>query len=509
MISSITDKQSILLTGATGFVGQFILHQLLKDGRNVAVLTRERHQKSSSRRIHAWIRFWEQRDSRLYIRPKVITADLKRENLGLSPSDKDWIKRSVGVVLHCAASVRFDMDERTGEPSTSNVFGTQRMLDVSIDCDVPNFHYVSTAYVAGDRAGPIMESELAQGQQFKNAYERSKFDAELLCDSKRDQFSSLTIYRPSIVIGDSHTGFGSAFHTIYILLRLARALSIRRDLEDHFFDQMNLRGDERKNVVTVDWVAEQIVRLTYTPEAWGKTFHLTHPRPVDGRTIFRAVCDAVDRERIDWERIASWLPPIDFQQALSTHLHSYRDYINNDPVFDRTNIQSLESVAPPEISQKRLAFAFGYAIRRHLQSFSPAEKEPEFPPLQNILDTEPLSIAPEDSDGSCLSIQVSGPGGGSWNVDYSGRCFADWKKPTARAHLSGWAWAEMIQGTMRARQAYELGKLLIASPSSHVTSILELIDDLAIRSRASTEPHLNRPQAQIPLARTRRGSTHG
>src|SRR5690606_21449874 len=87
-----------------------------------------------------------------------------------------------------------------------NVTGTRNVIDAALEMKKLNrLNHFSTAFVAGDRTGVIMEDELDEGQRFRNAYEETKFQAEkALVEARRT--IPITIFRPSLIVGDSVTG---------------------------------------------------------------------------------------------------------------------------------------------------------------------------------------------------------------------------------------------------------------------------------------------------------------
>ncbi len=212
--------------------------------------------------------------------------------MGLSADDLQWLAANCGSVLHSAASLTFQAEEAEGEPWRSNVEGTRHMLDVCRRSGIRHCHHVSTAYVCGDRRGRILESELDVGQQPVNDYEQSKLTAEgeVLA---ADCFDRVTIYRPSIIVGDSVTGYTSSFHGFYTPLRVAYSLLQTVPWESlvggDFLGGIELRGEERKNLVPVEWVSEAVSRLVTQSECHGRTYHLTNPTPTTAVEIQTAI----------------------------------------------------------------------------------------------------------------------------------------------------------------------------------------------------------------------------
>src|SRR5262249_11642230 len=139
--------------------------------------------------------------------------------------DRNWIARHCTRVVHAAADVSLRRSPG-GDPWTTNVDGTQRLLDLCAALGVGELHHVSTAFVCGERAGPIREDELDRGQAFHNDYERSKFEAERRV--RASQGLRATVYRPSVIVGDSVTGYTSSYHGFFRFLELGDRLAVPR-----------------------------------------------------------------------------------------------------------------------------------------------------------------------------------------------------------------------------------------------------------------------------------------
>jgi thioester reductase-like protein len=245
---------AVFLTGATGFVGREILSRFLeRDDRHVFALVRADNDDEAAGRLPA------------HERLTAVAGDIEQRGLGLAEPTRERLSREVGTVLHCAASVSFDLP--LAESRSVNVEGTRRMLDFARSCTrLERFSYVSTAYVAGEPGRLFREDELAVGQSFRNPYERSKFEAELAVRSEGSGLP-LQILRPSIVVGDSATGRTSSFNVLYGPLKayargLVRAIPARRD--------------SPVDIVPVDYVADRTHELaTRGPNG---TFHLVAGR---------------------------------------------------------------------------------------------------------------------------------------------------------------------------------------------------------------------------------------
>jgi thioester reductase-like protein len=245
---------AVLLTGATGFVGREILSRFLeRDDRHVYALVRAGSDDDASGRLPA------------HKGLTAVAGDIERPRLGLSAEASERLRREVTTVLHCAASVSFGLP--LAESRSVNVEGTRRVLELARDCArLERLSYISTAYVAGASGGLFREDELAVGQQFRNPYERTKFEAELAL-RREGAGLPLQILRPSIVVGDSSTGRTSSFNVLYPPLQaFARGA----------LPAIPARRDSPVDIVPVDYVADRVHELaTGGPNG---TFHLVAGR---------------------------------------------------------------------------------------------------------------------------------------------------------------------------------------------------------------------------------------
>jgi thioester reductase-like protein len=248
----------VLLTGATGFVGQELLTRFLdRDDRHVHALVRASDDREAAARLpgHERLSAW--------------AADIEKPGLGLDARRADELAERVSTVVHCAASVSFSLGLE--ESRRVNVGGTGRMVELADRCaqvgdGLERFSYVSTAYVAGAHRGTFGEDSLDVGQSFRNPYERSKFEAEQLV---RERASGLPaqVLRPSIVVGDSRTGWTSSFNVLYPPLRAFAHGAI---------PALPARRGAPVDVVPVDYVADSVHELARRGP--NGTFHLVSGR---------------------------------------------------------------------------------------------------------------------------------------------------------------------------------------------------------------------------------------
>jgi thioester reductase-like protein len=347
------------LTGASGLVGRYLTRDLLASGKRLAVLARSNRRMSAHDRIELLLQRWEQKLGYSLPRPIVLEGDVSQPNLGLSTDDQRWISRHCTGLIHNAAVVKFEPAEQDQEPWRTNLYGTRHALDLAQRTGLRELHYVSTAYVCGNRSGVVREDELDCGQGFRNSYEESKFLAEReVMDSSG--FSSKTVYRPSIIAGDSQTGYTSSYHGLMWYLRLLAMLVPQqpRDVNGRIQTDIELpvSGDEPHNVITVDWVSRAICRLVENPNSRDCTFHLVSEAPTTFRAVIDWCCEFFNSTGVRFvERSLGRRATSQFAEMFFSSSRVYQDYDACLVNFDNRNFKALVPDFPcPVISREQV-----------------------------------------------------------------------------------------------------------------------------------------------------------
>jgi thioester reductase-like protein len=471
----IDSRSTILLTGATGLVGRYLMRDLLRAGNSLVVLARGRGAISGYDRVEAILQDCEQKLGQRLLRPVVLESNICEPGLGINASDyQSYLIGQCDRVIHCAASLRFEEDAEGMEPLRTNVEGTRHVVEFAQESRIPHFHHVSTAYVCGNRKGVIREPELDCGQSFHNIYEQTKFQAEQLVTLAKD-FETKTIYRPSIIIGDSGNGFSSTFHTVYSILRFLRALpDVQAKNLDWILKRLELVGGEGKNIVPIDWVSQILAKLVQNRKVWGKTFHLTHSHPTNVQQLSDAIADAIDREWTSWEAMALPASIVDSQVAYQNHIDVYRGYLADDPQFDTNELQkAVDDYVPPRMDHERLVTILAYAIKhRFRDTTQPIPRTIVEKYHQLGLDSASLGLAMQSSEnqekdncppmGTAWRLNLSGPGGGVWNFDSMQQDTESASLPWV--HTTAQLWEKMIQGEVQLDYAISTVQLVIGGP---------------------------------------------
>lgn len=263
----------IFLTGFPGFIARRLLGQLLAEesGTHVVALVEERQMTAARRLV-------EDLPAAQGKRVQILTGDVTSLDLGLSGEEFEELRKHVTDIFHLAAIHALKVDEVMAEKV--NVGGTRAVLEFARECTaLRRLVHFSSCYVSGDRIGVISEEELSVGQHFRNAYEATKYRAEVLVRAAMPELP-ITVLRPSIVVGDSQTGEMDRFDGVYQVGVLVVASPL--------YVPLPLPGDgvAPLNMVPVDFVVAATLALSRDPRALGKTFHLVDPNPPSSRAVY-------------------------------------------------------------------------------------------------------------------------------------------------------------------------------------------------------------------------------
>ena len=358
-VQSRSEQEFVLLTGATGLLGSYVLRNLLNRNENVAVLVRPYRKETAEHRISRILSHWKEKKVGSVPMPTVFSGDITQ------PEGLQKLYGRCKSVIHCAASLTF-YGTPSEEPWVSNVEGTKRILDFCDTAGVTNMHYVSTAYVAGS-SKTFYEQDFDIGQELRNDYEKSKFEAEKIVRCA-DFLKRLTVYRPSIVVGDSASGYTTTFHGFYAVLKLAHTLVSRLPMGStsgrNLLSALGMNGSERKNFVPVDWVTDVFDYIFSRPQLHGQTYHLTAPDPPFLTDFVDMVQDAVET----WSTLADECDPQRadeewFFKHYANEVQIYKAYLQDDPCFDSSNTQTAVPHLPcPIMDRELMLFLARYAI---------------------------------------------------------------------------------------------------------------------------------------------------
>jgi thioester reductase-like protein len=270
-----TRFQHVLLTGATGFFGAFLLADLLKrTSAHVHCLVRADSADQAMERVEQALVGYDLWQGGYRSRITPIRGDLAAPRLGLSAEAWKMLGESVDTIIHNGAVVNFITPYHRLKPA--NVLGTQEIIRLAARRGKP-LHFVSSVGVLTappEQAITVFDETFVGGpDRLHSGYARSKWVAEQLVRQAGQRGLPIAIYRPGNLAGHSVTG---ACNTNDFLIKNMQSwigLGIAPDL------------DALLDITPVDYVSAALVELAQRHESVGKTFHLVNPEPTRLRMI--------------------------------------------------------------------------------------------------------------------------------------------------------------------------------------------------------------------------------
>ncbi|MFF7166640.1 thioester reductase domain-containing protein [Streptomyces sp. NPDC008086] len=261
-----SSPREVLLTGVTGFLGAFLLRDLVTSTEaTVHCLVRAADEHEGLRRIRAnleWYRILDQIDPD---RIRVVVGDLAAPGLGLDEDHFDRLARTVDAVYHAGAAVNWIQPYPT--LSAANVAGTRELLRLAARHRTVPLHHVSTT---GVFPGPVtrgvpleVTDPTGPGAALPNGYTQSKWVAEQIIGIARSRGLPVNVYRVDQVAGDQVNGACQTRDFVWLTVKgVLQAGSVPRDLPGVF------------RLMPVDYASAALVALSRTEDAAGGTFHL-------------------------------------------------------------------------------------------------------------------------------------------------------------------------------------------------------------------------------------------
>ncbi|MBL8027760.1 MAG: SDR family oxidoreductase [Fibrobacteres bacterium] len=277
--------QKHLVAGGFGFFGQYLTWLLLRKGHHVTLIGRGDLEKrvetlfTDNKKANDGFLLNEIEMSNL----SIIQGDIGKVNLGLSDTDfAELVKRRYDAIWNSAAHMRYE-PEHLPESRTINVEGTRRLVNLANKLNSV-YNHISTAFIGGkDHAdGSLIAEQIYKVSEYYNSYDRTKSEAEEVV--KSTSLVPYRIFRPSIIIGDSVTGFSNSNFGFYEYVQLLQALKKRSDISDmRVVVPCNERGCF--NIVPVDVCANIIVKIALQKKSANRIFTISDPAPMTYKDI--------------------------------------------------------------------------------------------------------------------------------------------------------------------------------------------------------------------------------
>ena len=324
--------RTVLVTGFPGFIAERLVARLAYEVDRFTLLVQPQFIEAAKRSVGSIL---EKAEAASF---DIVEGDITAPDLGLYAQDLQTVRDNVAEVFHLAAV--YDLAVPKNVAYAVNLEGTRNVNDFIRSLPfLERYNYISTCYVAGKRTGRILENELQHEAGFRNHYEETKYLAEIEVEKLKGELP-VTIFRPSVVVGDSKTGETAKYDGIYYLIHyLRRAPKLLR--------MVNVgNGDVRLNLVPVDFVVEGIAALSSDEKAVGKTLALADSAPLFTAELFDVIATEISGKASIFTppaKLTKWSLMLPFSPAISGLPHSGVPYFFLDQTYDTSVADELLS----------------------------------------------------------------------------------------------------------------------------------------------------------------------
>jgi len=271
--------KAIFLTGATGFFGVYLLHELLcKTEATIYCLIRCKNpQESAQQRLEQHLRAYSLWKNDFSARIIPVLGDLSQPQLGLSDKTFNDLAKTIDLIYHNGAWVNaiypYSLLKKT------NVDGTAEVLRLASLSQTKPLHFISTiAVFFSHTADQTILEATPPNSNLKGGYKQSKWVAEHLVLAAKRRGLPTCIYRLGRVMGDSKTGITQNLNDL--LISMLKVCILLKKYPDWNTDL---------SLIPVDYGARTLVHLSFQKQSVGKNFHLINPNSIQWTTFFETI----------------------------------------------------------------------------------------------------------------------------------------------------------------------------------------------------------------------------
>jgi len=343
-------SETLFVTGGTGFLGSYVILELMaRTDAELVLLTRANTTDEAQKKLWRAMQLHIDSDAFFDMMPRIRFAmgDLHAPKLGLSEADYDALTERCGSVLHIAAS----LNRKSAKACfNSNLRGTLSMIQFARAAKdrggLRRFSWVSTTAVAGVRQSEVVgeDQSIDWNRSDYDPYARTKKFAEHMVFEMLPDIDK-TVFRPSIVMGDSRMAETTQFDMVSAFVGLAKLPVV--PLDPH----------TRLDIVPADFVGEAIARLHMKQAPRWERYHLSSgtrsactPQQI-GRALdptgkgFRMV-PRLDSSFLLGIRALNRLPRSMKLQGVGALMKVFWPYVTFDTVFDNTRVCTELDMSP-------------------------------------------------------------------------------------------------------------------------------------------------------------------
>ena len=378
---------TILFTGATGFLGSHLIVEFMRKNYNLVLIFRPGARRSAQQRWDQLLE-WFGLNTRQWPRVRVFEGYPDRPRFGMAREIYSLLLEEVEEIFNCAADTSF-AERKRPRIEAANIQTAKNVMAFSSHGRVDFVHHLSTAYVAGKKRGPCVES-LIDTDEFHNIYEETKYKAEkYLWHRCAECGIRLNIYRPSIVCGNSKTGKTFRFNALYFPVKLfqyfrdlylvdiqenegasASKMGIKRQGNGAVFLPIRIKKtlDGMLNIIPVDFFIQAALAI-WEHSLEGGIFHIVndHPKSLDELINYLQHFLNVRGIRGVIEDVTSGESRTPLEVLVDSYLEVYRPYMMDTRTFlnDRTSLLlTKQNVNCPDLDYTVFERCMTYAVKK-------------------------------------------------------------------------------------------------------------------------------------------------
>ncbi|MGB3405728.1 MAG: amino acid adenylation domain-containing protein [Microcoleaceae cyanobacterium] len=320
---------NIFLTGSTGFLGIYLLYELLQQtSADCYCLVRADSLEAARDKIQQQLKHYQLWENQFDTRIIPILGDLSQPQFGLRSEQFDRLAQKIDVIYHCGAWVNILYPYTALAPT--NVTGTQEVLRLASQIKIKPVHFISTVDVfASNQQLQIRtvgeQDPIGSGLQLLSGYAQSKYVAERLVMTAHERGIPTAIYRPSNIMGASNTGICSASSFVTKMIQGCIEMGMAPALSAAL------------NLVPVDYASQAIIHLSLTQPLQGQAFHIVNQSPL----IWKDLVSFIHQQghSLDWVSYEAWYAALR-HQVLQTNseqtLMSLVTLFENRPLIQKS-----------------------------------------------------------------------------------------------------------------------------------------------------------------------------
>ena len=335
-ITRLSEASSVLVTGTTGFLGAFLLDELVgAAGPDVRfyclVRGRDSGQGGSTNRVLDTLRFYGLAGHSAGDRIVPVAGDLTQPRMGLDNDEYQRLAEEVDLIFHCAASVNYAYPYSAAKPHT--VGGTLEVLKFACSGATKPIQYISSngIFPGGDDT-PYLESNEIDGfmDRMEGGYNQAKWVAERLVWSAVSRGLPVCIFRPGNIGHHSGTGMVNSNDFLSLIIKACGHLGCAPLVPEWFFE-----------MTPVDFLVKAITKISDDPRHLGKVYNVVQQDPVPADQVFAYMEDhgyVADRAQLgDWKSRLETMADRDEDMELKVllrSLESVEPYLSDTSVYD-------------------------------------------------------------------------------------------------------------------------------------------------------------------------------